>query len=186
MSTPNQAPNNAPQPTFRRGGPRNLGAPVEKAQNRSRTFRRLIAYFRPETGRLVILFICVTVGAAASIIAPTLQSGAIDSIAAKQFDALPRFLILMIIMYGLTVWITWISAERIDSGTLQVGTMTAFIAYAMEIVFSFLMIASMAIFLPRAGIAADRVYEVLETETSITGLMSKDGKEYIIVFHHKK
>ncbi|MBQ6623467.1 MAG: ABC transporter ATP-binding protein, partial [Mogibacterium sp.] len=74
---------------------------------------------------------------------------------------------LMIIMYGLTVWITWISAERIDSGTLQVGTMTAFIAYAMEIVFSFLMIASMAIFLPRAGIAADRVYEVLETETSI-------------------
>ena len=99
MSTPNQAPNNAPQPTFRRGGPRNLGAPVEKAQNRSRTFRRLIAYFRPETGRLVILFICVTVGAAASIIAPTLQSGAIDSIAAKQFDALPRFLILMIVMY---------------------------------------------------------------------------------------
>ena len=94
MSTPNHAPNNAPQPTFRRGGPRNLGAPVEKAQNRSRTFRRLIAYFRPETGRLVILFICVTVGAAASIIAPTLQSGAIDSIAAKQFDALPRFLIL--------------------------------------------------------------------------------------------
>ena len=45
--------------------------------------------------------------------------------------------------------------------------MTAFIAYAMEIVFSFLMIAGMAIFLPRAGIAADRIYEVLETETSI-------------------
>ena len=45
--------------------------------------------------------------------------------------------------------------------------MTAFIAYAMEIVFSFLMIASMAIFLPRAGIAADRIYEVLEAKTSI-------------------
>ncbi|MBP3895790.1 MAG: ABC transporter ATP-binding protein [Mogibacterium sp.] len=74
---------------------------------------------------------------------------------------------LMIIMYGLTVWITWVSAGRIDSGSLQVGTMTAFIAYAMEIVFSFLMIASMAIFLPRAGIAADRVYEVIGTETSI-------------------
>ncbi|MBR2674339.1 MAG: ABC transporter ATP-binding protein [Mogibacterium sp.] len=75
--------------------------------------------------------------------------------------------LLMIIMYGVTIWITWISAGRIDSGTLQVGTMTAFIAYAMEIVFSFLMIAGMAIFLPRAGIAADRIYEVLETETSI-------------------
>ena len=75
--------------------------------------------------------------------------------------------ILMIVMYGLSIWITWVAAGRIDAGSLQVGTMTAFIAYAMEIVFSFLMIASMAIFIPRAGIAADRIYEVLETETSI-------------------
>ena len=75
--------------------------------------------------------------------------------------------ILMIIMYGLSIWITWVAADRIDAGGMQVGTMTAFIAYSMEIVFSFLMIASMAIFIPRAGIAADRVYEVLNTETSI-------------------
>jgi ATP-binding cassette subfamily B protein len=45
--------------------------------------------------------------------------------------------------------------------------MTAFIAYSMEIVFSFLMIASMAIFLPRAGVAADRIYEVIDTGTTI-------------------
>ena len=75
--------------------------------------------------------------------------------------------LMMIIMYGVTIWITWESAGRIDRGTLQVGTMTAFIAYAMEIVFSFLMIASMAIFLPRAGVAADRIYEVIDTQTSI-------------------
>ncbi len=75
--------------------------------------------------------------------------------------------LLMIIMYGLSIWITWVAAGRIDMGELQVGTMTAFIAYSMEIVFSFLMIASMAIFLPRAGIAADRIYEVLNTESSI-------------------
>lgn len=75
--------------------------------------------------------------------------------------------ILMIIMYGLSIWITWVAAGRIDMGQLQVGTMTAFIAYAMEIVFSFLMIASMAILLPRAGIAADRVFEVIETESSV-------------------
>ena len=74
---------------------------------------------------------------------------------------------MMIIMYGVTIWITWVAAGRIDQGTLQVGTMTAFIAYTMEIVFSFLMIASMAIFLPRAGIAADRIFEVINTETSI-------------------
>ena len=82
---------------------------------------------------------------------------------------------LMIIMYGLSIWITWVAAGRIDSGTMQVGTMTAFIAYSMEIVFSFLMIASMAIFLPRAGIAADRIYEVLGTETSIKN--AEDAKD---------
>lgn len=75
--------------------------------------------------------------------------------------------VLMIIMYGLSIWITWVAAGRIDAQQLQVGTMTAFIAYSMEIVFSFLMIASMAIFLPRAGIAADRVFEVINTESSI-------------------
>ncbi len=75
--------------------------------------------------------------------------------------------LLMIIMYGLSIWITWVAAGRIDMGEMQVGTMTAFIAYAMEIVFSFLMIAGMAIFLPRAGIAADRIYEVMDRKTSI-------------------
>ena len=78
--------------------------------------------------------------------------------------------ILMIIMYGLSIWITWVAAGRIDTGQLQVGTMTAFIAYSMEIVFSFLMIASMAIFLPRAGIAADRIFEVINTESSVRDL----------------
>ena len=82
---------------------------------------------------------------------------------------------LMIIMYGLTVWITWASAEKIDLGELQVGTMTAFIAYSMEIVFSFLMIASMAIFLPRAGVAADRIFDVLNTESSITDRYGADA-----------
>lgn len=76
--------------------------------------------------------------------------------------------LLMIIMYGLSIWITWVAAGRIDMGEMQVGTMTAFIAYAMEIVFSFMMIASLAIFIPRAGIAADRIAEVIETNTTIT------------------
>lgn len=75
--------------------------------------------------------------------------------------------VMMIVMYGLTIWITWVAAHRIDMGTIQVGAMTAFISYSMEIVFSFLMISSMFIFLPRAGVAADRVYEVIETRTTI-------------------
>ena len=75
--------------------------------------------------------------------------------------------LLMIIMYGLSIWITWVAAGKIDLGEMQVGTMTAFIAYSMEIVFSFLMIAGMAIFLPRAGVAADRIAEVINTEPGI-------------------
>ena len=75
--------------------------------------------------------------------------------------------VMMIVMYGLTIWITWVASHRIDMGTIQVGAMTAFISYSMEIVFSFLMISSMFIFLPRAGVAADRVYEVIETETTV-------------------
>ena len=96
--------------------------------------------------------------------------------------------LLMIIMYGLSIWITWVAAGRIDMGEMQVGTMTAFIAYAMEIVFSFLMIASMAIFLPRAGIAADRIYEVLEKETSIKNAEGAEtipeDAEGVISFEH--
>jgi len=95
---------------------------------------------------------------------------------------------LMIIMYGLSIWITWVAAGRIDTGGMQVGTMTAFIAYSMEIVFSFLMIASMAIFLPRAGIAADRIYEVLGTVTSIKNkddaVELTDDDEGVIRFEH--
>lgn len=75
--------------------------------------------------------------------------------------------VMMIVMYGLTIWITWVAAHRIDMGNIQVGTMTAFIAYSMEIVFSFLVISGIALFLPRAGVAADRIFEVLNTETSI-------------------
>ena len=96
--------------------------------------------------------------------------------------------LLMIIMYGLSIWITWVAAGRIDMGEMQVGTMTAFIAYAMEIVFSFLMIAGMAIFLPRAGIAADRIYEVLEKETSIKDAENAEDipedAEGVIRFEH--
>lgn len=74
---------------------------------------------------------------------------------------------MMLIMNCLVVMITWVSAHRIDAGSLQVGQMTAFITYSMLIVMSFLMLTMMSIMLPRAGVAADRIAEVLETESSI-------------------
>ncbi len=95
---------------------------------------------------------------------------------------------MMIVMYGLTIWITWTAAHRIDMGVIQVGAMTAFISYSMEIVFSFLMISSMFIFIPRAGVAADRVYEVIETETSIKNsekaITLPDDTKGVIKFNH--
>lgn len=74
---------------------------------------------------------------------------------------------MMFIMYGLTILIVWVAAHKIDTGTMQVGAMTAFITYAMQIVMSFLMLTMMSIMLPRAAVAADRIDEVLNTHASI-------------------
>lgn len=74
---------------------------------------------------------------------------------------------MMLVMYGITLTIVWVSAHRIDSGELQVGAMTAFITYSMQIVMSFLMLTVMSVMLPRAGVAADRIDEVLKTNTTI-------------------
>lgn len=74
---------------------------------------------------------------------------------------------MMMIMYCVTLLIVWVSAQRIDSGSMQVGAMTAFITYSMQIVMSFLMLTMMSIMLPRAGVAAERIDEVLRTQTSI-------------------
>lgn len=74
---------------------------------------------------------------------------------------------MMMIMYGVILLIVWVSAHRVDAGTLQVGSMTAFITYAMLIVMAFLMLTMMSIMLPRAGVAAERIDEVLQTRSSI-------------------
>ena len=74
---------------------------------------------------------------------------------------------MMMIMNVLTVGIVWVGAHKIDAGTMQVGAMTAFITYAMMIVMSFLMLTMMSIMLPRAAVAAERIDEVIRTESSI-------------------
>ena len=74
---------------------------------------------------------------------------------------------MMMIMYCITLLIVWVASKRIDAGYMQVGAMTAFITYAMQIVMAFLMLTMMSIMMPRAGVAADRIYEVVTTKTSI-------------------
>ena len=94
---------------------------------------------------------------------------------------------MMFIMYSVTILITWVSAQKIDAGTLQVGTMTAFITYAMQIVMAFLMMTAMSIMVPRAGVAADRIDEVLKTEASVQNVKKPETlKEHkgVLEFSH--
>lgn len=75
---------------------------------------------------------------------------------------------MMLIMNAITVLIVWMGAKGIDIGRMQVGDMMAFITYTMQIVMAFLMITMISVMLPRAGVAADRIEEVLNTRETIT------------------
>ena len=75
--------------------------------------------------------------------------------------------LMMLVMNGITVLIVWCGAAGIDKGQMQVGDMMAFIQYTMQIIMSFLMICMISIMLPRAAVAAERVDEILTSETVI-------------------
>ena len=75
--------------------------------------------------------------------------------------------LMMIIMNGVSVLIIWTGAHGINDGQMQVGDMMAFIQYTMQIIMSFLMLCMISIMLPRAAVAAERVDEVLTSETLI-------------------
>ena len=74
---------------------------------------------------------------------------------------------MMLIMNGVSVLIVWVGGHGIDVGNLQVGDMIAFITYTMQIIMSFLMITMISVMLPRAGVAAERIDEVIRTDSSI-------------------
>ncbi len=92
------------------------------------------------------------------------------------------------IMNGVSVLIIWSGAHNIDNGTIQVGDMIAFITYAMHIVISFLMISMVSIMMPRAAVAADRIEEVLTSETLILDkeetVQMPDKVKGNVAFHH--
>ncbi len=75
--------------------------------------------------------------------------------------------VMMLIMNGLTILIIWVGSNQVAQSTIQVGDMMAFLQYAMQIVFAFLMMSMMFIMLPRAAVSAGRIADVLETETVI-------------------
>ncbi|MCJ7715249.1 MAG: ABC transporter ATP-binding protein/permease [Anaerolineales bacterium] len=75
--------------------------------------------------------------------------------------------LMMLIMNGLSLAIIWVGSHQVAESTMQVGDMMAFMQYAMQIVFAFLMMSMMFIFLPRAAVSGERIADVLETEIDI-------------------
>ena len=96
--------------------------------------------------------------------------------------------VMMLVMNGVSVLIVWTGAHGISDGQMQVGDMMAFIQYTMQIIMGFLMLCMISIMLPRAAVAADRVEEVLKSETMIHDPkqekhFSEDGKG-VLTFNH--
>ena len=84
--------------------------------------------------------------------------------------------VMMLLMNGLSLGIIWVGAHQVAQSNMQVGDMMAFMQYAMQIVFAFLMMSMMFIFLPRAAVSGERIADVLETELAITD--PKDPKAF--------
>lgn len=77
------------------------------------------------------------------------------------------FPIVMLVLNLSSVAVLWFGAYRIDSGGMQIGTLTAFLSYLMQILMSVMMATFMAIMIPRAAVCADRIVEVLETKPTV-------------------
>lgn len=95
---------------------------------------------------------------------------------------------MMLIMNAIAVAIVWFGSMGIDMGNLQIGDMMAFITYSMQIVMSFLMLTMISVMLPRAGVAADRIEEIINTEpTILDAAQVQDGKlstKGVVAFEH--
>ena len=74
---------------------------------------------------------------------------------------------MMLILNFTSIAVVWVGAHRIDDGRLEIGDMLAFLQYAMQSIFAFLMISMIFIMVPRAAVSARRVMEVLDTEPTI-------------------
>jgi ATP-binding cassette subfamily B multidrug efflux pump len=77
------------------------------------------------------------------------------------------FPVVMLVLNGSSVAVLWFGASRVDSGTIQIGALTAFLAYLMQMLMSVMMATFMMIMVPRAAVCAERIHEVLDTESSV-------------------
>ncbi len=77
------------------------------------------------------------------------------------------FPIVMLVLNLSSVAVLWFGAHRIDSGSMQVGALTAFLSYLIQILMSVMMATFLLMIAPRAAVCADRIGEVLNTESSV-------------------
>ncbi|MDN5861634.1 MAG: ABC transporter ATP-binding protein/permease, partial [Pseudonocardia sp.] len=77
------------------------------------------------------------------------------------------FPVVMFVLNASSVAVLWFGAARIDAGEMQIGSLTAFLAYLLQILMAVMMATFMAIMIPRAAVCADRIGEVLDTESSV-------------------
>ena len=75
--------------------------------------------------------------------------------------------LMSFIMNGVSILILWVGADKVDTGTIQVGNLIAFMTYAIQIIMSFLMISVLSIMIPRAFISMKRIKEIFNTKSSI-------------------
>ena len=75
--------------------------------------------------------------------------------------------VMMFVMNGITLLIVWAGAKQIGQSTMQVGDMMAFMQYAMQVIMSFLFISMMFVMVPRASVSAERIGEVLDTQSTV-------------------
>ncbi|NLA43775.1 ABC transporter ATP-binding protein, partial [Candidatus Saccharibacteria bacterium] len=85
---------------------------------------------------------------------------------------------IMLLMNTAALFIYWFGAQRIDSGEMQIGNLTAFLAYIMLILFAVMMASMLFIMLPRALASAERINAVLEMESSVTDPNEADQADY--------
>ena len=96
--------------------------------------------------------------------------------------------LMMFVMNSIAVLIVWVGGHSINDGAMQVGDMMAFIQYTMQIIMAFLMICMISVMLPRAAVSADRVDEVLTSETLIhdpgnPSHIPEEGKGKVVFDH---
>ena len=84
-----------------------------------------------------------------------------------------------------TVGVMWFGAQRVDSGQIQIGQLTAFLAYLMQILIAVMMTTMLLVMAPRAAVCAGRIMEVLDTDSSVlppTNAVAPNHERGVVLF----